>query len=115
MQIIPEGKGRKFAAIIDALELSTRCPKPKERIEDYATDIERLANVAYFGVSGNVLERLKIGAFVIGLRDAEPKKAEFTETLNFALIQEAGSSNSTSSTQNIRKDANEMSKERALN
>uniref|UniRef100_A0A1A9UIB5 Retrotrans_gag domain-containing protein n=1 Tax=Glossina austeni TaxID=7395 RepID=A0A1A9UIB5_GLOAU len=107
IQIIPEGKRTEFAAAMYALErkygsrhvkevshleLSSRCQKLNERIQDYATEIERLANLAYIGVPDDVLERLKIDAFVKGLRDAELKKAlwtspktTFTETLGFAL------------------------------
>uniref|UniRef100_A0A1A9ZSE9 CCHC-type domain-containing protein n=1 Tax=Glossina pallidipes TaxID=7398 RepID=A0A1A9ZSE9_GLOPL len=113
IQIIPEGKRTEFAATMDALErkygskhvkevshleLSSRCQKLNERIQDYATEIKRLANLAYIGVPDDVLERLKIDAFVKGLRDAELKKAAwtspkptFTETLGFALTQEAAS------------------------
>uniref|UniRef100_A0A1A9V2V7 CCHC-type domain-containing protein n=1 Tax=Glossina austeni TaxID=7395 RepID=A0A1A9V2V7_GLOAU len=108
IQIIPEGKRTEFAAIMDTLEkknmevshleLSSRCQKLNERIQDYATEIERLANLAYIGVPDDVLERLKINAFLKGLRDAELKKAVWTspkttfmETLGFALTQEAAS------------------------
>uniref|UniRef100_A0A1A9V0Z5 Retrotrans_gag domain-containing protein n=1 Tax=Glossina austeni TaxID=7395 RepID=A0A1A9V0Z5_GLOAU len=113
IQMIPEGKRTEFAAIMDALERkygskhvkelthlesSSCCQKLNERIQDYATEIERLANLAYIGVPDDVLERLKIDAFVKGLRDAELKKAAwtsakttFTETLGFALTQEAAS------------------------
>uniref|UniRef100_A0A1A9UD29 CCHC-type domain-containing protein n=1 Tax=Glossina austeni TaxID=7395 RepID=A0A1A9UD29_GLOAU len=80
------------------LELSSRHHKLNERIQDYATEIERLANLAYIGVPDDVLERLKIDAFFEGLRDAELKKAvwtppktTFTETLAFALTQETAS------------------------
>uniref|UniRef100_A0A1B0ACC2 CCHC-type domain-containing protein n=1 Tax=Glossina pallidipes TaxID=7398 RepID=A0A1B0ACC2_GLOPL len=102
IQIIPEGNRREFAAIMDALErkYGSKHVKEKlnERIQDYATEIEHLANLAYIGVSDDVLERLKIDAFVKGLRDAELKKAvwtspktTFTETLGFALTLEAAS------------------------
>uniref|UniRef100_A0A1A9ZDS9 Retrotransposon gag domain-containing protein n=1 Tax=Glossina pallidipes TaxID=7398 RepID=A0A1A9ZDS9_GLOPL len=87
--IIPEGKRTEFAAIMDSLErkygskhvkevshleLSSRCQKLNKKIQDYATEIERLANLAYIGVLDDVLERLKIDAFVKALRDAELKK-----------------------------------------
>uniref|UniRef100_A0A1B0GB86 Retrotransposon gag domain-containing protein n=1 Tax=Glossina morsitans morsitans TaxID=37546 RepID=A0A1B0GB86_GLOMM len=113
IQIIPEGKRTEFAAIMDALErkygskhvkevshleLSSLCQKLNERIQDYATEIERLANLAYIGVPDDVLERLKIDAFVKELRDVELKKGvwasrktAFTERLGFALTQEAAS------------------------
>ncbi|XP_037887540.1 uncharacterized protein LOC119636310 [Glossina fuscipes] len=110
IEIIPEGKRTEFAAIMDALErkygskhlkeishleLSLRCQKLNEKIQDYATEIESLANLAYIGVPEDVLEMLKIDTFVRGLRDAEIKEAvrtspktTFTETLGFALRQE---------------------------
>uniref|UniRef100_A0A1A9V4L9 CCHC-type domain-containing protein n=1 Tax=Glossina austeni TaxID=7395 RepID=A0A1A9V4L9_GLOAU len=85
-------------------ELSSRCQKLNERVQDYATEIERLANLAYIGVPDDVQERLKIDAFLKRLRDAELKKAvwtlyktTFTETLGFALTQEAASGLWTSS------------------
>ncbi|KAL9876064.1 uncharacterized protein ACN2A1_012861 [Glossina fuscipes fuscipes] len=107
IQIIPGGKRTEFAAIMDALErkygskhvnevsyleLFSRCQQLNERIHDYATEIERLANLAYFRVSNNTL-RLNIEAFVKGLRDADLTTAVWispkTETLGFALTQEA--------------------------
>uniref|UniRef100_A0A1A9VE53 CCHC-type domain-containing protein n=1 Tax=Glossina austeni TaxID=7395 RepID=A0A1A9VE53_GLOAU len=128
IHINPEGKKTEFAAIMDALErkydskhvkevshleLSLRCQKLNERIQDYATEIERLANLAYIGAPDNVLKRLKIGAFVKGLRDAELKtavwtspKTTFTETLGFALTQEAASVLWTSSMEERRTEVN---------
>uniref|UniRef100_A0A1A9ZHR1 Peptidase A2 domain-containing protein n=1 Tax=Glossina pallidipes TaxID=7398 RepID=A0A1A9ZHR1_GLOPL len=102
IEIIPEGKRTEFAAIMDAFErkYGSKHVKEKlnERIQDYATEIERLANLAYIGVLDDVPERLKIDAFVKGLRDAELKKAvwtspktTFSETFGFALTQEATS------------------------
>uniref|UniRef100_A0A1A9US62 Uncharacterized protein n=1 Tax=Glossina austeni TaxID=7395 RepID=A0A1A9US62_GLOAU len=113
IQIIPEGKRTEFAAIMDALErkygskhlkevshleLSSHCHKLNERIQDNATGIERLANLAYIGVPDDVLKRLKIHTFVKGLRDEELKKdvwtspkTTFAETLGFALTQETAS------------------------
>uniref|UniRef100_A0A1A9Z2G5 Peptidase A2 domain-containing protein n=1 Tax=Glossina pallidipes TaxID=7398 RepID=A0A1A9Z2G5_GLOPL len=113
IQIIPEGKGTEFAAIMDAmerkygskhvkevnhLELSSRCQKLNESDQDYATEIERLANLAYIGVPDGVLERLKIDTFVKEFRGTELKKVvltspktTFTETLGYGLTQEAAS------------------------
>uniref|UniRef100_A0A1B0AEC8 CCHC-type domain-containing protein n=1 Tax=Glossina pallidipes TaxID=7398 RepID=A0A1B0AEC8_GLOPL len=87
----------KHVKEVSHLGLSLRCQKLNERIQDYATEIERLANLAYIGVP-DVLEKLKFDAFVKELRDAELKttawtspKTTFTQTLGFALTQEAAS------------------------
>uniref|UniRef100_A0A1B0ACK6 CCHC-type domain-containing protein n=1 Tax=Glossina pallidipes TaxID=7398 RepID=A0A1B0ACK6_GLOPL len=84
----------KHVKEVTHLELSSRCQKLNGRIQDYATEIGRLANLAYSGVPDDVLERLKIDAFVKGLRDAELKKAVWTSpktTLGFTLTQETAS------------------------
>uniref|UniRef100_A0A1A9WGL5 CCHC-type domain-containing protein n=1 Tax=Glossina brevipalpis TaxID=37001 RepID=A0A1A9WGL5_9MUSC len=81
---------------ISRLELAIRCQKPKETIREYANEINRLANLTYVGdLPEEIIERLKINAFITGLRDVEIKKAVWTaprttfyETLGLALIQE---------------------------
>ncbi|KAL9907525.1 uncharacterized protein ACN427_003636 isoform 1-T9 [Glossina fuscipes fuscipes] len=111
IQVIPERKRTEFTEKVSYLELSSCCQKLNERIQDYAAENERLANLAYIGAHNDVLERLKIDAFVKGLRDAELKKAvwtssktTYTETLGFALTQEAASVLWTSSMKVRRKE-----------
>uniref|UniRef100_A0A1A9UWM5 CCHC-type domain-containing protein n=1 Tax=Glossina austeni TaxID=7395 RepID=A0A1A9UWM5_GLOAU len=89
--------GSKHVKEVSHLELSSHCQKLNERSQDYATEIERLAKLAYIGVPDDVLERLKIGAFVKGLRDAELKnavwtspKTTFTDTLACYACQKPG-------------------------
>lgn len=64
----------------------------RESIQEYAADIERLAQAAYGDCRPEELERHKIEAFVDGLRDVEVKRwalmspsKSFKETVGSAL------------------------------
>ncbi|KAL9881805.1 uncharacterized protein ACN427_009937 isoform 1-T5 [Glossina fuscipes fuscipes] len=112
IQIIPVGKRTEFAEIVDALEwkygskrvkevshleLSSRCQKLNERSK-ITQPKSNSWPISLISLSNDVLERLKIDAFVRGLRDVEFKKTiwmspktTFTETLGFAFTQDAAS------------------------
>uniref|UniRef100_A0A1A9X2Q8 CCHC-type domain-containing protein n=1 Tax=Glossina brevipalpis TaxID=37001 RepID=A0A1A9X2Q8_9MUSC len=113
IQIIPEARSKDFVTVMDALErkygsqyvrevgqveLATRSQRPRETIREYANEIERLTNLTYVDMPEKAQEKLKIDAFMRGLRDMDIKKAvwtaprtTFSETLGIALTQEAAS------------------------
>ncbi|XP_036347829.1 uncharacterized protein LOC118757205, partial [Rhagoletis pomonella] len=77
------------------MELMNRFQKINETLQDYATEIERLAHLAYAKETADFIEKMKCQAFVRGIRDPETKRAAystpkgtFAETMSFALAQE---------------------------
>lgn len=110
LQTIPNQDKESYEAHIDALqrkygsdhmrqvykmELRNRYQKKNERIQEFASEVERLAHLAYGDVSYELQEKSKIDAFVDGIRDPDIKRAvltssktTFTEIVAYTLTQE---------------------------
>ncbi|XP_073847838.1 uncharacterized protein [Musca autumnalis] len=87
--------GSEHKQEIYRMELRGRVQKPNETLQDFAADIERLAQLAYPGETHPLVDRIKIETFASGIRDSEIKFATyaapigtFAETVSFALAQE---------------------------
>ena len=77
------------------LELKSRKQQQGETLQNYAADIERLAQEAYSQFPAEVVDMQKIQAFVDGIKDLDTKRAvmvspksSFAETVGFAFTQE---------------------------
>ena len=77
------------------MEAINRKQFANESLKDFATDVERLAHLAYADESPEYREKQMIQTFVAGIHDSEIKKAAlcfpkatFAETVGFALTQE---------------------------
>lgn len=110
LQTIPENERRGYGEIIKALErkygsdhkreiyrmeLKGRSQKAGETLQEFASAVERLAHLAHASTSSEFMERIKIDAFIDGIRDTETRraviltpKATFAETIACALINE---------------------------
>ncbi|XP_067634550.1 myosin-1-like [Eurosta solidaginis] len=113
LQTIPEGERNCYEALMGALErrygtehrrqiyqmeLLNRFQRPGETLQEFASDIERLAHLANADAPVEYTERVKIQSFINGIRDVETKRATyanpkptFAETVSQALIQETAS------------------------
>ncbi|XP_067645518.1 uncharacterized protein [Eurosta solidaginis] len=113
LQTIPESEWNCYEALMGALErrygtehrrqiyqmeLLNRFQRPGETLQEFASDIERLAHLANADAPVEYTERVKIQSFINGIRDVETKRATyanpkptFAETVSQALIQETAS------------------------
>ncbi|XP_067628486.1 uncharacterized protein [Eurosta solidaginis] len=113
LQTIPEGERNNYEALMAAverrygsehrkqifqIELQNRYQKANETLQEFASDIERLAHLANADAPVEYTERVKIQSFINGIRDVETKRATyanpkptFAETVSQALIQETAS------------------------
>lgn len=78
------------------MELQNRRQRSGESLQEYAADIERLVHLAHYDVGADLMEQMKIRAFIQGIRDVEVRrsvllvsKPTFTETVAHALTYEA--------------------------
>ena len=110
LQMVPQSELGSYELIMEALhrrfgsehkkqiyqmEAINRKQFANESLKDFATDVERLAHLAYADETPEYREKQMIQTFVAGIRDAEIKKAAlcfpkatFAETVGFALTQE---------------------------
>ncbi|XP_067637433.1 uncharacterized abhydrolase domain-containing protein DDB_G0269086-like [Eurosta solidaginis] len=113
LQTIPEGERNSYDALMAAverrygsehrkqifqIELQNRYQKANETLQEFASDVERLAHLANADAPVEYTERVKIQSFINGIRDVETKRATyanpkptFAETVSQALIQETAS------------------------
>ncbi|XP_067613243.1 RB1-inducible coiled-coil protein 1-like [Eurosta solidaginis] len=113
LQTIPEGERNNYEALMAAverrygsehrkqifqIELQNRYQKANETLQEFASDIERLAHLSNADAPVEYTERVKIQSFINGIRDVETKRAiyanpkpTFAETVSQALIQETAS------------------------
>ncbi|XP_067629273.1 uncharacterized protein [Eurosta solidaginis] len=113
LQTIPEGERNCYEALMSALErrygtehrrqiyqmeLLNRFQRPGETLQEFASDIERLAHLANADAPVEYTEIVKIQSFINGILDVETKRATyanpkptFAETGSQALIQETAS------------------------
>ncbi|XP_067623232.1 uncharacterized protein [Eurosta solidaginis] len=113
LQTIPEGERNSYEALMGALErrygtehrrqiyqmeLLNRFQRPGETLQEFASDVERLAYLANADAPVEYTEKVKIQSFINGIRDVETKRAiyanpkpTFIETVSHALIQETAS------------------------
>ncbi|XP_067639750.1 uncharacterized protein [Eurosta solidaginis] len=113
LQTIPEGERNNYEALMAAverrygsehrkqifqIELQNRYQKANETLQEFASDVERLAHLANADAPVEYTERVKIQSFINGIRDVETKRATyanpkltFAETVSHALIQETAS------------------------
>ncbi|GFV79183.1 uncharacterized protein TNCV_1817301 [Trichonephila clavipes] len=76
--------------------MKTRLQKNRESLQEYASEVERLANLAFSDNSATVRETISLQYFVEGLREGEVQKAvrmadvqELKSALLYALKVEA--------------------------
>ncbi|XP_067625885.1 uncharacterized protein [Eurosta solidaginis] len=113
LQTIPEGERNNYEALMAAverrygsehrkqifqIELQNRYQKASETLQEFASDIERLAQLANADAPVEYTERIKIQSFINGILDVETKRATyanpkltFAETVSHALTQETAS------------------------
>ncbi|XP_067633481.1 uncharacterized protein [Eurosta solidaginis] len=113
LQTIPEYERNSYDALMAAverrygsehrkqifqIELQNRYQKANETLQEFASDIERLAHLANADAPVEYTERVKIQSFINGIRDVETKRATyanpkltFAETVSHALTQETAS------------------------
>lgn len=113
LQSIPESGRYSFITVMSALQrrfgsehskqllriqLKSRVQKKDESLQEYALDIERLAQIVFSDFPENILEMHKVQIFIDGVRDLEIKKqlivdpkGSLTETLGYALLLESAS------------------------
>ena len=77
------------------MELKGRYQKGGETLQEFATAVERLVHFAHANTSTEYMERIKIDAFIDGIRDPETRrgvilspKTSFAETIVCALTHE---------------------------
>ncbi|XP_067616141.1 uncharacterized protein [Eurosta solidaginis] len=113
LQTIPEYERNNYETLMSALErrygsehkkqiyqidLQNRYQKANETLQEFASDVERLAHLANADAPVEYTESVKIQSFINGIRDAETKRAtyanpkpKFAETVSHALTQETAS------------------------
>ncbi|XP_036347990.1 uncharacterized protein LOC118757381, partial [Rhagoletis pomonella] len=105
LQTIPDCERNSYDALMGAverrygsehrrqiyqMELENRCQKANETLQEFASEIERLAHLAIGDASGEHLERVKIQRFINGMRDMYTKRETyanpkpFSETVSYA-------------------------------
>ncbi|XP_067629425.1 pharyngeal muscle protein 2-like [Eurosta solidaginis] len=90
LQTIPEGERNNYEALMAAverrygsehrkqifqIELQNRYQKANETLQEFASDVERLAHLANADAPVEYTERVKIQSFTNGIRDVETKRA----------------------------------------
>ncbi|XP_017479772.1 PREDICTED: uncharacterized protein LOC108369219 [Rhagoletis zephyria] len=109
LQTIPNCERKRYGALnaverrygsehrkqIYQMELENRCQKPNETLQEFVSEIEKLAHSAIGVASGEHLERVKIQKFINGMRGVYTKretyanpKPTFAETVSYAQTRE---------------------------
>ncbi|XP_067615866.1 uncharacterized protein [Eurosta solidaginis] len=98
MAAVERRYGSEHRKQIFQIELQNRYQKANETLQEFASDIERLAHLANADAPVEYTERVKIQSFINGIRDVETKRATyanpkqtFSETVSHALTQETAS------------------------
>ncbi|XP_049318634.1 uncharacterized protein LOC125780378 [Bactrocera dorsalis] len=98
MSAIERRYGSEHRKQIYQIELQNRGQKMNESLQEFATEIERLAHLANADAPVDYIERVKIQCFINGIRDVDTKRATyalpkrtFAETVSHALTQETAS------------------------
>lgn len=98
MDALQRKYGNTHMKQIYRIELKNRKQTKEESLSDFATEVERLAYLAYSDTSPDFMEKCKIDVFVDGIRDVDTKratvttpKATFCETVTTALTHETAS------------------------
>ncbi|XP_049316417.1 myosin-13-like [Bactrocera dorsalis] len=98
MSAIERRYGSEHRKQIYQIELQIRGQKINESLQEFATEIERLAHLANADAPVDYIERVKIQCFINGIRDVDTKRATyalpkgtFAETVSHALTQETAS------------------------
>ncbi|XP_049310621.1 uncharacterized protein LOC125778133 [Bactrocera dorsalis] len=98
MSAIERRYGSEHRKQIYQIELQNRGQKMNESLQEFATEIERLAHLANADAPVDYIERVKIQCFINGIRDVDTKcatyalpKRTFAETVSHALTQETAS------------------------
>ncbi|GFV41338.1 uncharacterized protein TNCV_1301981 [Trichonephila clavipes] len=89
--------------------MKTRLQKTGESLQEYASEVERLVNLAFSDHPATVREAISLQYFVDGLKDGEIQKAvrmadvqDLTSALLYALKLEAATQASRRDRQSIR-------------
>ncbi|XP_054083379.1 uncharacterized protein LOC128920323 [Zeugodacus cucurbitae] len=98
MAAVERRYGSEHRRQIFQIELQNRKQKASEYLQEFATEVERLAHLAYAHKSAEYIEDIKIHSFVNGIRDENTRysalacpKLTFAETVSFALTHETAS------------------------
>ncbi|XP_049316468.1 uncharacterized protein LOC125779284 [Bactrocera dorsalis] len=98
MSAIERRYGSEHRKQIYQIELQNRGQKMNEPLQEFATEIERLAHLPNADAPVDFIERVKIQCFINGIRDVDTKrptyawlKRTFAETVSHALTQETAS------------------------
>ncbi|GFU61674.1 uncharacterized protein TNCV_4522111 [Trichonephila clavipes] len=67
--------GQKYSKEYARLQMKSRLQKTGESLQEYASEVERLANMAFSGHPATVREAISLQYFVDGLKDGEIQKA----------------------------------------
>ncbi|GFX58440.1 uncharacterized protein TNCV_320221 [Trichonephila clavipes] len=67
--------GQKLSKYYVRLQIKTRRQKPMESLQEYASEVERLANLAFSDHSATVREVISLQYFAKGLKDGEIQRA----------------------------------------
>ncbi|GFY00999.1 uncharacterized protein TNCV_1364041 [Trichonephila clavipes] len=100
---------QKYSKVYARLQMKTRLQKTGESLQEYASEVERLANLAFSDHSATVREAISLEYFVDSLKDGEIKKAvrmadvqDLKSVLLYALKLEAATQASRQDRQSIR-------------
>uniref|UniRef100_W8AJP1 CCHC-type domain-containing protein n=1 Tax=Ceratitis capitata TaxID=7213 RepID=W8AJP1_CERCA len=95
MRALERRYGSEHRRQIYQMELEKRDQKSNESLQEYASEVERLAHLAIGDTSGEHLERVKIQRFISGIKDVYTKretyanpKLTFAETVAYAQTRE---------------------------
>ncbi|XP_049307262.1 uncharacterized protein LOC125777124 [Bactrocera dorsalis] len=98
MSAIERRYGSEHRKQIYQIELQNRGQKMNESLQEFATEIERLAHLANADAPADYIERVKIQCFINGIRDVDTKRATyalpkrtFAERVSHTLTQETAS------------------------
>ncbi|XP_067639050.1 uncharacterized protein [Eurosta solidaginis] len=98
MNALERRYGSEHRKQIHQIELQNSYQKANETLQEFASDVERLAHLANADAPVEYTERVKIQSFINGIRDVETKRATyanpkptFAEKVSHALTQETAS------------------------
>ncbi|GFU59986.1 uncharacterized protein TNCV_3237721 [Trichonephila clavipes] len=101
--------GQKYSKDYARLQMKTRLQKTGESLHEYASEVERLANLAFSDHPATVREAISLQCFVDGLKDGEIQKAvrmadvqDLKSALLYALKVEAANEASYSDSHSVR-------------
>ncbi|GFV73825.1 uncharacterized protein TNCV_3540011 [Trichonephila clavipes] len=99
---------QKYSKDYARLQIKTRLQKTGESLQEYASEVERLANLAFSDLPATVRKAISLQYFVDGLKDGEIQKAvriadvqDLKSALLYALKFEAASQASRRDRQSI--------------